>query len=97
MTYHKVLVAAATCALGGCITIGPQVQPFGKDTYEIGTMMTMDGNVRVANGYCAKHQQVMQPEHMSGNMFVFRCVDPAAATTTTWRADAGVSTIQERK
>lgn len=79
-------------ALTGC-ALHAKVEPFGKDTYLVNAIAT-EGNVRIANKFCGERHQSMQPEHMNGNVFVFRCVDPNTATTPTWRSDGGVATLQ---
>jgi hypothetical protein len=83
-------------ALSGCSVMQAKPQPFGRDTYMVNAI-TPEGNVRIANGFCSDKHQIMQPEHISGNSFVFTCVPPASASPTRWRTDGGVVTFEEEK
>jgi hypothetical protein len=86
------ILIVGVAVLAGCNVMQAKVQAFGKDTYVLNAI-SPEGNVRLANTYCNERHLLMQPEHMSGTSFVFRCVTAADATVPDWRADGGRVTV----
>jgi|SRR5579862_8577441 len=66
-----VLLIAIAASLGGCVTIGSEVVPVGKDTYQmsmtgVGFATQANTNIKAlkaANDYCAKLNKHMVPKN----------------------------------
>src|SRR5271168_3366797 len=63
-------IAAVSVVLAGCVTVGSDVVPIGKDTYQlsmtgVGFATQANTNIKAlkaANDYCAKLEKHMVPE-----------------------------------
>jgi hypothetical protein len=93
MSKMLIPTALAALVLCGCATA---VSPFGKDTYVVGDNGWNNPQLAItkANSFCAERGLVMQPQHLSGGQFVFRCVTASESTPPNWHKEADTVVVQ---